>query len=187
MTAVLTRPTDTTEPADNYGTTIPCNVLRDALTACLLSVSKETTLPILRTVRVVKTGSELVFTSTDRYRLTRVTVTLTDDDSLDFDILLDRDDIPRILTLAPKGVKFAVNYVWLIVAGGTLTVRDLDGSEIKVVEQLGKLVQNETQLARTEMAEKITQAGIGIAYLAGAAAPFSHSRLAGRTTQNLCT
>ena len=38
------------------------------------------------------------------------------------------------------------------------------------VEQLGKLVQNEAQLARTEMAEKITQAGIGTAYLAGAAA-----------------
>jgi putative superfamily III holin-X len=38
------------------------------------------------------------------------------------------------------------------------------------VEQLGKLVQNEAQLARTEMSEKITQAGIGTAYLAGAAA-----------------
>lgn len=38
------------------------------------------------------------------------------------------------------------------------------------VEQLGKLVQNEAQLARTEMAEKITQAGIGTAYLAAAAA-----------------
>jgi len=38
------------------------------------------------------------------------------------------------------------------------------------VEQLGKLVQNEAQLARTEMGEKIAQAGIGTAYLAGAAA-----------------
>lgn len=38
------------------------------------------------------------------------------------------------------------------------------------IEQLGKLVQNEAQLARTEMTEKITQGGIGIAYLAGAAA-----------------
>jgi hypothetical protein len=38
------------------------------------------------------------------------------------------------------------------------------------VEQLGKLVQNEAQLARTEMAEKITRAGIGAGYLAGAAA-----------------
>lgn len=37
------------------------------------------------------------------------------------------------------------------------------------VEQLGKLVQNEAELARTEMSQKITQAGIGIGYVAGAA------------------
>lgn len=37
-------------------------------------------------------------------------------------------------------------------------------------EQLGKLVQNETNLARAELGEKITQAGIGAAYIAGAAA-----------------
>lgn len=37
------------------------------------------------------------------------------------------------------------------------------------VEQLGKLVQNEAQLARAELAQKITQAGVGAAYLAGAA------------------
>ena len=37
------------------------------------------------------------------------------------------------------------------------------------VEQLGKLVQNEVQLARAELAQKITRAGIGAAYVAGAA------------------
>ena len=37
------------------------------------------------------------------------------------------------------------------------------------VEQLGKLVQNEAQLARAEMAQKITQACIGVGYIAGAA------------------
>ena len=37
------------------------------------------------------------------------------------------------------------------------------------VAQVGKLVQNEAQLARAEMAQKITQAGIGIGYIAGAA------------------
>lgn len=37
------------------------------------------------------------------------------------------------------------------------------------VEQLGKLVQNEAELARTEMSQKITQAGIGLGYVAGAA------------------
>ena len=38
------------------------------------------------------------------------------------------------------------------------------------VEHLGKLVQNEVQLARAELSQKITQAGIGAAYVAGAAA-----------------
>ena len=37
------------------------------------------------------------------------------------------------------------------------------------VEQLGKLVQNEAKLARAEVQEKVRQAGIGAAFLAGAA------------------
>jgi uncharacterized membrane protein YgcG len=37
------------------------------------------------------------------------------------------------------------------------------------VQQLGKLVQNEAQLAKAELAEKITQAGTGAAYIGGAA------------------
>jgi hypothetical protein len=37
------------------------------------------------------------------------------------------------------------------------------------VEQLGKLVQNEVQLARAELAQKVTQASIGAAYVVGAA------------------
>jgi hypothetical protein len=40
------------------------------------------------------------------------------------------------------------------------------------VEQLGKLVQNEAQLARAELSQKITQASIGAAYIAGAAILF---------------
>jgi hypothetical protein len=39
----------------------------------------------------------------------------------------------------------------------------------EAVEQLGKLVQNEAQLAKAELAEKITQAGIGAAYMGAAA------------------
>ena len=37
------------------------------------------------------------------------------------------------------------------------------------VEQLGKLVQNEAQLAKAELAEKIAQAGVGAAYIGTAA------------------
>jgi hypothetical protein len=40
------------------------------------------------------------------------------------------------------------------------------------VEQLGKLVQNEVQLARAELSQKMTQAGTGAAYVAGAAILF---------------
>jgi len=37
------------------------------------------------------------------------------------------------------------------------------------VEQLGKLVQNEVQLARAELSQKMTQASIGAAYVTAAA------------------
>jgi len=37
------------------------------------------------------------------------------------------------------------------------------------VEQLGKLVQNEAQLAKAELSQKMTQAAVGAAYIAGAA------------------
>jgi hypothetical protein len=37
------------------------------------------------------------------------------------------------------------------------------------VEQLGKLVRNEAQLAQAELSQKVTQAGTGAAYIAGAA------------------
>jgi hypothetical protein len=40
------------------------------------------------------------------------------------------------------------------------------------VEQLGKLITNEVQLAKAELTEKMSQAGIGAAYL-GAAALFA--------------
>lgn len=40
------------------------------------------------------------------------------------------------------------------------------------VEQLGSLVQNEVQLARAELSQKITQASIGGAYVTGAAILF---------------
>ena len=36
------------------------------------------------------------------------------------------------------------------------------------IEQLGKLVHNEVQLARAEINEKVVQAGIGVAYIAAA-------------------
>jgi uncharacterized membrane protein YgcG len=47
-------------------------------------------------------------------------------------------------------------------------IRSIPGLFGDAIEQLGKLVQNETQLARAEIADKVAQAGMGIAYVAAA-------------------
>lgn len=48
-------------------------------------------------------------------------------------------------------------------------VREIPRLFGEAVEQLGKLVRNEAQLAQAELSQKVTQAGIGAAYIAGAA------------------
>lgn len=48
-------------------------------------------------------------------------------------------------------------------------VRDIPRLFGDAVEQLGKLVRNEAQLAQAELSQKVTQASIGAAYIAGAA------------------
>ena len=52
---------------------------------------------------------------------------------------------------------------------GSLNGRSIPELFGDTVEQLGKLVQNEIQLARAEISQKITQAGMGAAYIAAAA------------------
>jgi hypothetical protein len=47
-------------------------------------------------------------------------------------------------------------------------VRSIPGLFGDAIEQLGKLVHNEVQLARAELAEKVGQAGTGVAYVAAA-------------------
>ncbi len=46
--------------------------------------------------------------------------------------------------------------------------RSIPGLFGDAIEQLGKLVQNEVQLARAEITQKVAQAGIGVAYVAAA-------------------
>jgi hypothetical protein len=46
--------------------------------------------------------------------------------------------------------------------------KEIAGLFSNAVEQLGKLVQNEVQLAKVETSEKVAQAGMGITYLVGA-------------------
>src|SRR5258707_938868 len=48
-------------------------------------------------------------------------------------------------------------------------VRDIPRLVAGAAEQLGKLIQNESQLAQAELSQKAIQAGMGAAYMAGAA------------------
>jgi hypothetical protein len=47
-------------------------------------------------------------------------------------------------------------------------VRSIPALVGEAIEQLGKLVSNEVQLARAEISEKVAQAGMGVAYVAAA-------------------
>lgn len=110
--------------------------LRDALGACLLSVGKDGTLPVLETVHVVSDGTSVVFTSTDRFRLTRVTVPTVADNGTgpSFDVLVESGDVKRLVTAIKETARMVErNYAlkggaFLSVEGGRLTLRDLDGS-----------------------------------------------------------
>lgn len=106
-------------------TVVPPQALRDAFTACLLSVSKDQFLPVLAAVQIEKTGAELIFRSTDRYRLTRVTITLDDVSKAapDFVTLIDAADVKRVLTAIPKPVRHeTVISVALTIDDGSLVV-----------------------------------------------------------------
>ena len=50
----------------------------------------------------------------------------------------------------------------------TNDVRSIPALFGDAIEQLGKLVSNEVQLARAEISEKVGQAGMGVAYVAAA-------------------
>jgi putative superfamily III holin-X len=48
-------------------------------------------------------------------------------------------------------------------------VRDIPRLVADAAEQFGKLIRNESQLAQAELSQKAIQAGMGVAYMAGAA------------------
>lgn len=119
--------------------------LRDALTACLLSAGKDSFLPSLMSVQIEKRAGELVFRSTDRFRLTRVTVTLDSDDmpSPDWRVLVSVADVKRVLSTVPKprrnGSDSPVALSWLDDGGrdaGGHAVNglslDIDGAGVRV-------------------------------------------------------
>jgi DNA polymerase III sliding clamp (beta) subunit (PCNA family) len=94
------------ETVETVPATLPAVELRNALSACLLAADKDKfALPVLHAVHVEKLGSELTFSATDRYRMVRVTVKLTDAPAGDHDswaTLIGVPDVKRIVTVLPK-------------------------------------------------------------------------------------
>ncbi len=88
----------------NGNVLVPATGLREALSATVVSAGTDSMIPVLCAVRIVKEGNVLTFTSTDRYRLTRVTMTLdaTYTDTPGWAILVPLADVKRIVTALPK-------------------------------------------------------------------------------------
>jgi len=51
----------------------------------------------------------------------------------------------------------------------TKEIQEISGLFGDALEQMGKLVQNETELAKAELSQKMNQAAMGVSYMAGAA------------------
>jgi DNA polymerase III sliding clamp (beta) subunit (PCNA family) len=104
MTAV--QELERTETGEIVATVVPAVELRNALSACLLAVSKDKTLPVLEAVHVAKVGDVLTFRATDRYRLVQVTITLGGTRGVtpegDWETLIDAADVKRIVGMLPK-------------------------------------------------------------------------------------
>lgn len=131
--------TVTAERVETVATVKPGD-LRDALTACLLSAGKDMTLPVLISVQVEKTGRELIFRSTDRYRLTRVTVKLDDtaDQAPDFVTLISAADAKRVLASIPKPTRYGLDLpVTVAMIDGMLTV-DTSGAVMRLEPLTGE-------------------------------------------------
>lgn len=94
--------TITTETKPVVATALQAVQLRNALAATLLSVSKDGTLPVLGMVQVEKVGDTLTFRSTDRCRLTVVTVTVKDAPEGDWVTLIPAADVKRAVAALPK-------------------------------------------------------------------------------------
>lgn len=117
--------------------------VRDALTACLLSAdSNRSTTPVLASVLVESTGTEVRFTATERHVLTRVVV---EAEGPEFRALLPRDDAQRFARGIPKSnarttagpglpVSLAVvdGRLWLYVPGSSMSAELMDGEYPKV-------------------------------------------------------
>lgn len=127
------------ETVESVRTVVSSDNLRDALTACMLSVSTNDTLPVLMTVQIEKRDGELVLRSTDRFRLTRVTIKLDAGDmpSPNWVVLVASDDVKRVLSTIPKpkrGLSLPVSLSWLDDGGRDYSGRVVNGLSVDTGE-----------------------------------------------------
>lgn len=140
MTATISETATTTTETVAPHVEFPAAALRDALAACLLSAGKDKTLPILMAIKVERRGDELVVTSTDRYRLTRVAITLSTDLEQRGDetwaVLVSGDDAKRwVATLKDEARGFGRAPAWLTIEGDDVTLGTYSGmSKVRGVE-----------------------------------------------------
>ncbi len=110
MTDTLTHDVDTEQP-----TLLTANVnaalLHRALSAGVLAIYKDDSVPVLRTVHVFADSGSLFVEATDHHRLVRARL---DWSGGDFDMLLDVDDAKRVLTLAKTKASEAASRQLLI-------------------------------------------------------------------------
>jgi len=117
--------------------------VRDALTATHVSTGNAYDTPeVLKSVRIVKAGSELSFTSTDRWRLTVATLTLEADDNAsdapDWDALIHRDDVKRLIAALPKRATRGVAMPISLTLTGRMLTLDTGESTVSVSVQDGE-------------------------------------------------
>jgi DNA polymerase III sliding clamp (beta) subunit (PCNA family) len=113
---------------------VSTTAFRDALTAAMLVTGKDRALPVLCAVQVERRGAELIVRGTDRYRLAIVTVGDVTGDDGDWTVLLDRDDVTRILKAIPKlPARMSASLpVTVTLDGDSVSVSDVYGSSITV-------------------------------------------------------
>jgi DNA polymerase III sliding clamp (beta) subunit (PCNA family) len=101
MTAVSQEP----ETTEVIATILPAASLRNALSACLVAAQKTSDpkpLPVLQAVHIAKIGDQMVFRSTDRYRLVTVTIKLDNPPEGDWETLISVADAKRAVTALPN-------------------------------------------------------------------------------------
>ena len=118
--------------------------VRDALAATILS-AHDSSMPVLSGVKLDVSGSSYVFTSTDRYRLTRVTVTL-DEAGTDHTVIIPLEAAKRMLTaLKGLGARPGRTPAWFVFEGDKVSLHyGFDGGVVAATGVTGEFPRVES-------------------------------------------